>query len=70
MEKLFQILAAVLAGVAVFFWWKGNNDAMFVSTVSGAVCFFLNYRFQVKERMEQREREKTSPEIKTVNENE
>lgn len=62
-------MAAILAGVAVFFWWKGNNDAMFISTVIGAVCFFLSFRFQVKERMQQREREKTSLEIKNANEN-
>ncbi len=69
MERFFQIMAAILAGVAVFFWWKGNNDAMFISTVIGAVCFFLSFRFQVKERMQQREREKTSLEIKNANEN-
>ena len=70
MERLFQILAAILAGVAVFFLWKGNNDAMFISTVGGAVCFFLSYRFQVKERMEKREREKNALEIKTADEHE
>ncbi len=69
MERIFQILAAILAGVALFFWWKGNNDAMFISTVVGAVCFFLSIRFQVKDRMEQREREKAALEIKIANEN-
>lgn len=69
MEKIFQILAAILAGIALFFWWKGNNDAMFISAVIGSVCFFLSYRFQVKERMEQREKEKASLEIKTANKN-
>lgn len=69
MERFFQIMGAMLAGVAVFFWWKDNNDAMFISTVIGAVCFFLSFRFQVKERMQQREREKNALEIKTANEN-
>ncbi len=68
MERLFQIIAAILAGVAVFFWWRGSSDAMFITTVVASVCFFLSYRFQVKERMEQREREKTALEIKTANE--
>ncbi len=58
MERLFQIMAVILIGIAVFFWWNGNFDAMFISAVVGSVCFFLSYRFQVKERMEQREREK------------
>lgn len=60
MEKLFQILAAILAGVAVFFLWKGNKDGTFVSAVLGAVCFFLSVRFQIKERMKKRENEETA----------
>ena len=55
MERLFQILAVILAGIAAFFLWRNNNDAMFVAVVLGAVCFFLSYRFQVSERMKQRE---------------
>ena len=54
MEKLFQILAALLIGVAAFFLWKGNNDGLFISAVLGAVCFFLSIRFQVHERIKQR----------------
>ncbi len=57
MERIFQITAVILIGVAAFFLWKGNNDAMFVSAVIGAVCFFLSVRFQVKERMQKREKE-------------
>ncbi len=57
MERMFQIAAVILIGVAAFFLWTGNNDAMFVAAVIGAVCFFLSVRFQVKERMEQREKE-------------
>lgn len=57
MERLFQILAAILAGIAAFFWWKGDIDALFVAAVFGAVCFFLSIRFQVKERLKQ-QREK------------
>ncbi len=57
MERFFQILAVILAGIAAFFLWRNNSDAMFVSGVLGAVCFFLSYRFQVGERMKQRETE-------------
>lgn len=55
MERLFQILAVVLAGIAAFFWYRGQTDALFVSAVLGAVCFFLSIRFQVKERLKRRE---------------
>lgn len=55
MERIFQILAAILAGIAAFFLWKGNTDGAFVAAVLGAVSFFLSIRFQVKERMKQRE---------------
>ncbi len=60
MEKLFQVLAVILAGIAAFFLWRNNTDAMFVSGVLGAVCFFLSYRFQVSERMKQRKAEAQS----------
>jgi len=59
MERIFQITAVILIGVAAFFLWKGNNDAMFVSAVVGAVCFFLSVRFQVKERLKLRETDET-----------
>ena len=57
MERLFQILAVILAGIAAFFWYRGNQDALFVAAVLGSVCFFLSYRFQVKDRMKQRQDE-------------
>ena len=57
MERIFQIAAVILIGVAAFFLWKGNNDWMFVAAVVAAVCFFLSVRFQVKDRVQQREKE-------------
>ena len=56
LEKIFQILAVILIGVAAYFLWRGNSDGLFVSAVIGAVCFFLSVRFQVKERMDERAR--------------
>jgi hypothetical protein len=50
MERFFQVLAAILAGIAAYFLWTGNGDSAFVSGVLGAVSFFLSVRFQVKER--------------------
>jgi hypothetical protein len=62
MERLFQILAVILAGIAAYFLWNGNNDAGFVSVVFGAVSFFLSVRFQVKERLDQRKTEREAAE--------
>jgi hypothetical protein len=55
MERFFQVLAAILAGIAAYFLWTGNGDSAFVSGVLGAVSFFLSVRFQVKERNRIRE---------------
>ena len=57
MARFFQILAVVLTGVAAFFLWRGNNDALFVSTVLGCIAFFLSYRYQAKERVDKRNAE-------------
>ncbi len=59
MERFFQILAVILIGVAAFFLWRGNTDAVFISAVLGAVSFFLSVRFQVKERLKKKEIETT-----------
>lgn len=58
LERVFQITAVILIGVAAFFLWKGNNDGTFITAVLGAVSFFLSVRFQVKERLKQKEKEK------------
>ncbi len=49
-ERIFQIVAVILAGIAAYFLWTGNKDGGFVAAVLGAVAFFLSVRFQVKER--------------------
>ena len=40
MEKLFQILAVVFIGIAAFFLWRGNYDALFISGSSVRFAFF------------------------------
>jgi hypothetical protein len=55
MERIFQILAVVLAGVAAFFLWKNDTDAVFISAVLACVCFFLGFRFRLKKRITDRE---------------
>jgi hypothetical protein len=64
MELVFRIIAVILIGIAVFFWWQGNTDGLFISTVLGAVSFFLSVRFQVKDRLRQREAEREEEEEK------
>src|SRR5215204_2174868 len=55
MERFFQILAVILAGVAAYFLWLGNADRAFVTAVFGAVSYFLSVRVQVNGRLNQRE---------------
>ena len=58
MERLFQILAAVLALIAAFFLvWRSDAETAFIAAVLGAVSFFLSVRFQVKERLNRRDAE-------------
>jgi len=57
MERIFQILAVILIGVAAFFAWRGNTDAVFIAAVAGAVSFFLSVRFEIGKRVKQREAE-------------
>ena len=61
MERIFQIVAVILAVAAAYFLWNGNNEGAFVSAVLGSVAFFLSIRFQVKERNRQREEAKDDP---------
>jgi uncharacterized membrane protein YeaQ/YmgE (transglycosylase-associated protein family) len=59
-DRIFQIIAVILAGIAAYFLWNRNNDGAFVSAVLGCVAFFLSIRFQVKERNQTREAERAS----------
>ena len=61
-ERIFQIIAAILAGIAAYFFWNRNPDGAFVSAVLGCVAFFLSIRFQVKERNQAREAERAEAE--------
>jgi hypothetical protein len=69
MEKLFQLLAVVLAGIAAYFLWSGSSDAAFVTAVLGAVSFFLGVRFQLKERTRLREAQDAQNEEPVIEEN-
>ena len=65
--KIFQILTAVFIGVAVYFVWLKDYDNLFVIAVLAVCSFFLSMRFQIKERLDQREREQEEREIEEAN---
>lgn len=53
-ELTFQLLAVVFGAVAGYLFWIGQNEAMFVAGVLGAVAFFLSIRMQVRDRVARR----------------
>ena len=67
-ERIFQIIAVILAGIAAYFLWTGNSDGAFLSAVLGCVSFFVSVRFQVKERNQVREAERADAESKADDE--
>jgi hypothetical protein len=50
-ERIFQISAVILVGIAAYFLWTENKDGIFVSIVLAACSFFMSIRFQAKERL-------------------
>jgi hypothetical protein len=56
-KVIWMILAAAGCIVAVAFVFRGEYDRAFVAAAGGAVCWFLNYRVQLKERLVSRSEE-------------
>ena len=52
-----MILAATGGILAVVFVFRGDYEKAFVAAAGGAVCWFLNYRVQLKERLASRNEE-------------
>jgi hypothetical protein len=51
--KIFWLIAAVAGGVvALFFAYRGNYDNAFIAAALGGVAWILNYRTQLKQRMD------------------
>lgn len=67
LETIFQVLAAVLLGVAAIFLYLGNYEGVFVSAILSSVSYFLSFRFQVKERLDQREAKRVERELDEMN---
>ena len=57
MKTLWIILAGVGGACAVVFVFRGDYEKAFVAAAAGAVCWFLNYRWQLRESLASREEE-------------
>ena len=49
MKTLWLILAGVGGVLAVVFVFRGDYENAFVAAAAGAVCWILNYRWQLRE---------------------
>jgi hypothetical protein len=56
-KVIFMILAATGGVLAAVFVFRGDFEKAFVAAAAGAVCWFLNYRVQLKERLASRNEE-------------
>lgn len=50
-------MAAACATMAVFFVFRNEYEKAFVAAAGGAVCWFLNYRQQLRETMPKEDEE-------------
>ncbi len=55
MKTLWIILATVGGVLAAFFVFREDFDKAFVAAAGGAVCWFLNYRQQLREKLPKEE---------------
>ena len=51
MKTIWIFLAATGGVLAAVFVFRGDFEKAFVAAAAGAVCWFLNYRVQLKERL-------------------
>ena len=57
MKTVWLFLAATGGVLAAVFVFRGDFEKAFVAAAAGAVCWFLNYRVQLKERLASRTEE-------------
>ena len=57
MKTLWLIMAAACGATAVVFAFLDDFEKAFVAAAGGAVCWFLNYRQQLKEKMPKEDEE-------------
>jgi hypothetical protein len=56
-KAIWMLLAATGGVLAVVFVFRGDYEKAFVAAAGGAVCWFLNYRVQLKQRLASRNEE-------------
>jgi hypothetical protein len=56
-KTLWIILAGVGGVLAAVFVFRGDYEKAFAAAAGGAVCWFLNYRQQLRETLPSREEE-------------
>jgi len=56
-KAVWMMLAAIGGILAAVFVFRGDFEKAFVAAAGGAVCWFLNYRVQLKERLASRNEE-------------
>jgi hypothetical protein len=57
-KKFWIILAAALGVAAIYFVIVADYEKAFVAAAAGAVCWFLNYRQQIKESLRKEDESK------------
>ena len=61
-----MILSAVGGVLAAVFVFRGDFDKAFVAAAAGAVCWFLNYRQQLRENLPSEDEENEEDEDEEV----
>ena len=68
MKTFWLILAAVGGVLAAFFVFQEDFDKAFVAAAGGAVCWFLNYRQQLREKLPKEEEDDQEQEDEATDE--
>ena len=51
-ERLWMFASGILLLAAAFFVWRNNLSAAFVTAALGACAWFLNYRAEMKQKID------------------
>ena len=68
MKTFWIIISVACGGIALFFVFQQDYEKAFVAAASGAVCWFLNYRQQLRESLaahEQPDDEESDEEVRS-----
>lgn len=55
MKAFWMVLAGAGGVLAAVFLFRGDYDKAFVAAAAGAVCWFLNYRQQLRAKLNSRD---------------